>query len=132
MLRYTFSNFAPAENDAFLVASSRPTMKGNYNSMFLLPIRSPISPMVQWRPQGDHRRLENIEDVNESFTHQSRFVENDKKPKQAWIGYLKETFKREDSEKDNQEYSPEKKSRIGSNDRMYRSQNSAKEYKLLR
>ena len=88
--------------------------------------------MVQWRPQGAHRSLENIEDGTESFTHQSRFVENDQKQNQGWVGYLKETFKREDSEKDNQEYSPEKKSRIGSNDRTYRSQNSAKEYKLLR
>jgi hypothetical protein len=131
-LLHIFSNLSPAGNDAYLVSSSRPTMKGNYKPMFLIPIQSPISPMVNWRPQGIHRSWENIEDDTEGLTHQSRFVEKDQKDNRGWAGYLKETIKREDSDKDNQEYSPDKKSQIASNHRAYRSENSAKEYKLLR
>ena len=88
--------------------------------------------MVKWRPQGIHRSWENIEDGSESLDHQSRFVENDPKENSGLLGYLTREFKRQDSDQDTQEYSPDKKSRFASNDRMYRSENSAKEYKLLR
>ena len=119
-------------NDAYLVATSRPTMHGNYKPMFLIPIRSPISPMTSWAPRGVHSSWENTDDGIDNLSTQSRFVENDLKPNTHWVGYLKETFKRKESDNGIQEHSDGEKSRLGSNARTYRSENSAKAYKLLR
>ena len=87
MLRYTFSNLAPAENDAYLVASSRPTINGNYKPMFLLPFRSPISPMVQWRPQGVRGSLENIEDDRKSFNFYNIFSDEKRTISEPYLSF---------------------------------------------